>query len=96
MVPVSDRVALRIEGRGFLTILPENTTIFCVSSGGAACRVNVQGDVFGQVPAAGGHRFFPLTPGNRVKVSRDLPINIIGRFEGGGRWHWSRGTTATA
>ncbi len=49
LVPVSDRVALRLEGRGFLTILPEETAIFCVSSGGAACVVEVQGDVFGQV-----------------------------------------------
>jgi opacity protein-like surface antigen len=48
MVPVSGSVALRFEGRGFLTILPETSTIFCVSSGGAACAVNVQGDVFGE------------------------------------------------
>lgn len=48
IVPVSGHVALRIEGRGFLTVLPDDTEIFCVSSGGAACRVNVQGDAFGQ------------------------------------------------
>ena len=48
-IPVSKRVGLRFEARGFLTILPENTNIFCVSSGGAACAVRVQGDVFGQV-----------------------------------------------
>jgi hypothetical protein len=47
-IPLSGPVALRFEGRGFLTILPDSTSIFCVSSGGAACRVNVQGDVFGQ------------------------------------------------
>ena len=47
-IPISGRVALRLEGRGFLTILPDSTSIFCVSSGGAACQVNVQGDVFGQ------------------------------------------------
>jgi len=48
IVPVSGSVSLRIEGRGFLTILPENSTVFCVSSGGATCAVNAQGDVFGQ------------------------------------------------
>jgi len=47
-IPISGPFALRLEGRGFLTILPDNTSIFCASSGGAACRVNVQGDVFGQ------------------------------------------------
>ena len=48
IVPVSESVSFRIEGRGFLTILPENTTVFCVSSGGMACAVNAHGDVFGQ------------------------------------------------
>jgi len=48
MVPVSGRVSLRLEGRGFLTVLPDDTEVFCVSSGGAACRVDVRGDVFGQ------------------------------------------------
>jgi opacity protein-like surface antigen len=47
-IPISGRFALRLEGRGILTILPDSTSIFCVSSGGASCRVNVQGDVFGQ------------------------------------------------
>jgi len=48
-IPISNHVGLRFEGRGFLTILPANTEVFCVSSGGAACAVRVQGDVFGQV-----------------------------------------------
>ncbi|HSG06000.1 MAG TPA: outer membrane beta-barrel protein [Nitrospiria bacterium] len=48
-IPISKRLGVRLEGRGFLTILPEHTDIFCVSSGGAACDVRVQGDVFGQV-----------------------------------------------
>jgi hypothetical protein len=48
-IPISNRMGLRIEGRGFLTILPGDTEIFCVSSGGAACTVKVRGDVFGQV-----------------------------------------------
>jgi len=59
MIPVSARVALRLEGRGFLTILPESTTVFCVSSGGAECIVKVQGDTFGQVMLLGGIAFSP-------------------------------------
>jgi hypothetical protein len=56
-IPFSKRVGLRVEGRGFLTILPENTNIFCVSSGGAVCDVRVQGDVFGQVELMAGISF---------------------------------------
>jgi opacity protein-like surface antigen len=47
-IPVSEHVGLRLEARGFMTILPDSTEIFCVSSGGAACAVKVQGDVLGQ------------------------------------------------
>lgn len=56
-IPVSKRVGLRFEGRGFLTVLPDNTDIFCVSSGGAACAVRVQGDVLGQVLLLAGISF---------------------------------------
>jgi len=56
-IPISKRVGLRFEGRGFLTILPDNTEIFCVSSGGASCAVRVQGDVFGQVELLAGISF---------------------------------------
>jgi len=48
IAPLSRFVSLRVEGRGFLTILPENTTVFCVSDGGVACSVKAQGDLFGQ------------------------------------------------
>ncbi len=58
-IPLSGRIGLRFEGRGFLTILPESTEIFCVSSGGAACRVSVQGDLLGQVLLLGGISFSP-------------------------------------
>lgn len=58
-VPFSKRVGLRLEARGFLTILPESTEIFCVSAGGAACDVRVQGDVFGQVQLLAGIFFRP-------------------------------------
>jgi Outer membrane protein beta-barrel domain len=47
-IPISSHVGLRFEGRGLLTVLPDTTEIFCVSSGGAACRVSVKGDVLGQ------------------------------------------------
>lgn len=56
-VPISDRVGLRLEGRGLLTVLPDATEIFCVSSGGAACRVSVKGDVLGQVLLTAGITF---------------------------------------
>lgn len=56
-IPISKRVGLRLEGRGFMTILPDNTDIFCVSSGGAACAVKVQGDVFGQFELLAGISF---------------------------------------
>ncbi|MBP2677308.1 MAG: uncharacterized protein H6Q82_373 [Deltaproteobacteria bacterium] len=56
-IPISGHVALRFEGRGFLTILPDTTEIFCVSSGGAACNVRVQGDVLGQLLLMAGITF---------------------------------------
>ncbi len=56
-VPISGHVGLRFEGRGFMTILPDNTEIFCVSSGGAACVVKVQGDVLGQILLMAGITF---------------------------------------
>jgi len=56
-IPISGHVGLRFEGRGFMTILPDTTEIFCVSSGGAVCRVSVQGDVLGQVLLMGGITF---------------------------------------
>ncbi len=56
-IPISKRLGLRFEGRGFLTILPDDTEIFCVSSGGAACAVRVNGDVFGQVEFLAGISF---------------------------------------
>lgn len=56
-IPITGHVGLRFEGRGFLTILPDTTQIFCVSSGGAACAVNVQGDVLGQILLMAGITF---------------------------------------
>jgi len=56
-IPISGHIGLRFEGRGFLTILPDTTEIFCVSSGGAACNVKVQGDVLGQLLLMAGITF---------------------------------------
>ena len=56
-VPITEHVGLRFEGRGFMTILPDSTEIFCVSSGGAACNVKVQGDVLGQLLLMAGITF---------------------------------------
>jgi opacity protein-like surface antigen len=56
-IPLSGHLGLRFEGRGLLTILPDTTEIFCVSSGGAACDVRVQGDVLGQFLLMGGITF---------------------------------------
>jgi opacity protein-like surface antigen len=56
-IPISGHVGLRFEGRGFMTILPNTTEIFCVSSGGAACNVKVQGDVLGQLLLMAGITF---------------------------------------
>jgi len=56
-IPISGHVGLRFEGRGFMTILPDSTEIFCVSSGGAACNVKVQGDVLGQILLMAGITF---------------------------------------
>lgn len=56
-IPISGHVGLRFEGRGFMTILPDTTEIFCVSSGGAACNVKVQGDVLGQLLLTAGITF---------------------------------------
>ena len=56
-IPISGHVGLRFEARGFMTILPDTTEIFCVSSGGAACAVKVQGDVLGQLLLLAGITF---------------------------------------
>ena len=56
-VPLSGRVGLRLEGRGYATILPDSSEIFCVSSGGATCAVRVMGDVLGQFELLAGIYF---------------------------------------
>jgi len=56
-IPVTGKVGLRFEGRGYMTILPDSTEVFCVSSGGAACAIRVTGDVLWQFELLGGIYF---------------------------------------
>jgi hypothetical protein len=56
-IPVTGKAGLRFEGRGYMTILPDSTEVFCVSSGGAACAIRVTGDVLWQFELLGGVYF---------------------------------------
>ena len=51
---VSKNIALKFEGRGFISIFDSNTDVFCVSSGGATCRFRVSGSVVWQLEANAG------------------------------------------
>lgn len=50
-VPINDRFAVRLDLRAFATVLDSESDIFCVSSGGATCRIRVKSDVFLQYSA---------------------------------------------
>ena len=57
-IPLSARLALRIEGRGLLTVISDNTEIFCASSGaGGGCAVGVEGDSLAQIEVLAGLSF---------------------------------------
>jgi hypothetical protein len=57
-VPVSRHVALRFEGRGFLTPVPRNSEFFCRSDQtGALCAVQAHGSVFFQADFLAGAAF---------------------------------------
>ncbi len=57
-IPLSDRVGLRLEGRGYLTILADSVSVFCISSGGgSSCDVGAGGDSLGQFEALAGLYF---------------------------------------
>lgn len=51
-VPITDRIGVRFDARAFVTLLDSDGEIFCVSSGGATCRVRVSSDTFVQYAAA--------------------------------------------
>ncbi len=50
-VPITDRVGVRLDLRAFATVLDSDSDIFCVSSGGATCRIKVKSDVLLQYSA---------------------------------------------
>ena len=50
-VPLTDRFSLRLDLRAFATVLDSDSDIFCVSSGGATCRIKVKSDMFLQYAA---------------------------------------------
>ena len=51
-VPITDRIGVRFDARAFITLLDSDGEIFCVSSGGATCRVRVKSDTFVQYAAS--------------------------------------------
>ena len=50
-MPINDRFAVRLDLRAYGTVLDSDSEIFCVSSGGATCRIKVKSDVFLQYSA---------------------------------------------
>jgi opacity protein-like surface antigen len=50
-VPLTDRFSVRLDLRAFATVLDSDSDIFCVSSGGATCRIKVKSDMFLQYAA---------------------------------------------
>jgi len=51
-VPITERFAVRLDVRAFATVLDSDSDIFCVSSGGATCRIKVKSDMFLQYAAS--------------------------------------------
>ncbi|HEY6000821.1 MAG TPA: hypothetical protein VI078_16160 [bacterium] len=59
-VPLSDRVELRLEGRGYLTFIADSGGIFCVSSGASGgCTAGGEGRTLGQLAVLAGLSFRP-------------------------------------
>jgi opacity protein-like surface antigen len=57
-VPLSERFALRLEARGYLTFVDSDSSIFCASgSFGGVCQVRASGDTFLQYEALLGAAF---------------------------------------
>ena len=54
---VSENVALKFEGRGYISIFDSDAQVFCVSSGGAVCSFRVSGSVVWQLEAMAGVAF---------------------------------------
>lgn len=50
-VPITDHIGVRFDARAFITLFDTESEIFCVSSGGATCRIKAKGDAFLQYAA---------------------------------------------
>jgi opacity protein-like surface antigen len=50
-VPITERFGVRLDLRAFATVMDADSDIFCVSSGGATCRIKVKSDLFLQYAA---------------------------------------------
>jgi opacity protein-like surface antigen len=50
-IPITKTFGVRLDLRVFGTVLESDSDIFCVSSGGATCRIKVKGDFFLQYAA---------------------------------------------
>lgn len=58
LIPMSERVALRLEGRGYLTFTDGDSDVLCVSGpGGGVCGFRYDGDVLTQIDAMAGLTF---------------------------------------
>jgi opacity protein-like surface antigen len=50
-VPLTERFSVRLDLRAYATVMDADSEIFCVSSGGATCRIKVKSDLFLQYAA---------------------------------------------
>jgi len=58
LVPVAERVSIRLESRAYLTLTGGDTEIFCGSGAeGGVCRLRYSGDLFTQIDAMAGLTF---------------------------------------
>jgi hypothetical protein len=57
-MPLSERAALRVEARGYMTVLEANTAIFCRSdASGGACAIVASGKTLFQAELSVGVAF---------------------------------------
>jgi len=68
-VPVSARVSLRFEARGFMTILPDRGEAFCQVSNGSRCGANTTGDLLGRFQVLAGLTFSSKDGADKVMQS---------------------------
>jgi Outer membrane protein beta-barrel domain len=50
-VPITDHIGVRFDARAFITLFDAESEIFCVSAGGATCRIKAKSDAFLQYGA---------------------------------------------